>query len=76
MAGSQSIGSGDDASIDYNWLAWFSACILLVVIFNMVLKMARSGSGQDGQRPNEDRGALMASADDGERTTKVKRRES
>ena len=24
MAGSQSIGIGDDASIDYNWLAWFS----------------------------------------------------
>ena len=52
MAGSQATGSVDDASIDYNWLAWLSACILLVVISSMVLNMARSGSGRDGQQPN------------------------
>ncbi len=34
----------------------------------MVLNMARSGSGRDGQQPNEDRGALI-SADDEERAT-------
>ena len=49
--------------------AWFSAMILLVVILSIVLNMARSGSGQDGQRPNEDRGALIPAADDDEHTT-------
>ena len=35
----------------------------------MVLNMARSGSGRDGQQPNEERGALMASEDMDEHTT-------
>ena len=71
MAGSHSTGSVDDASSDYSWLAWVSACILLMVISSMVLNMARSGSGRDGQVPSEDQGALMASGDmdDDEHTT-------
>ena len=63
MAGSQPTGSVDNASIDYSWLAWVSACILLVVISSMVLNMARSGSGRDGQEPSEDQGTLMSSGD-------------
>ena len=71
VAGSQSTGTVDDASSDYSWLAWVSACILLVVISSMVRNMARSGSGRDGQAPSEDQGALMASGDmdDDEHTT-------
>ncbi len=69
MAGSQAIGSVDDAYIDYDWMAWLSACTLLVVISGMVLNMARSGSGRDGQQPNEERGALMGSEDVDEPTT-------
>ena len=69
MAGSQATGISDDASSGYDWCAWFLAVILLVVILSMVLNMARSGSGQDGQQPNEDRGALISAADDDEHTT-------
>ena len=69
MAGSQATGIVDDASSGYDWLVWFSAFILLVVILSVVLNMARSGSGRDNQQPSEDRGALMASADDEEHTT-------
>ena len=70
MVGSQSTGNiVDDASIDYNWLAWLSACILLVVISSVILNMARSGGGRDSQHPSEEQGALMVSEDAEEHTT-------
>ena len=74
VAGSQATGIEDDASSSYDWFAWCSAFILLVVTLSVVLNMARSGSGRDGQQPNEDQGALI-SADDEEHTTSEEERE-